>query len=121
MRIDKKIILEKKRRYRIRKKVQGTSVRPRLSLKLTNKHIYAQCINDDIGATLLYLSSMPSKNKGSDFSCKPNIEGARKFGQTMGQLAKKMGLNQVVFDRNGRRYHGVVKAFAEGARESLLF
>lgn len=121
MRIDKKTNLIQKRRWRIRKKVQGTALRPRLSLKLTNQHIYAQCIDDEVGKTLVYLSTVSKKNKKDTDLLGPNIHGATQLGKKFGLLAKKAGIDQVVFDRSGRRYHGTVKAFAEAAREALSF
>lgn len=121
MRIDKKLEVLKKRRYRIRKKVKGTKACPRLSVKFTNQHIHSQCIDDETGTTLVSWSSLSKKSsKGQDRS-RPNIEGAILGGKTLGQLASKIGIEKVVFDRNGRRYHGTVKAFADAAREFLSF
>lgn len=122
MRIDKKNNLAKKRHYRVRKKVRGSAERPRLSLKLTNKHLYAQCIDDDLGVTLVFLSSLSSRKNNKDaVLVMPNVDGAKSLGKQFGELAKAKGVKEIVFDRGSRRYHGVVKAFAEAARESLLF
>ncbi len=118
MNIKKKRDLEQKRRWRIRKKVAGTAERPRLSVHFSNKHIYAQAINDDEGKTLVFVST-----NGKDLrakSLKANVEGASALGKTFGEQAKKSGISKVVFDRNGRRYHGCVKTFAEAAREAGL-
>jgi len=89
MKLQKKQSLAQKRRWRIRKKVQGSAARPRLSVHFSNKHIYAQCIDDVKGHTLAYVT-------------------------------KAAGIDSVVFDRGGRRYHGCVKSFAEAAREGGL-
>jgi large subunit ribosomal protein L18 len=121
MRIDKKLEVLQKRRYRIRKKVKGTQACPRLSVKFTNQHIHSQCIDDETGVTLVAWSSLSKKSSKGQDRVKPNMEGAILGGKTLGQLAKKKGIERVVFDRNGRRYHGTVKAFADAAREFLSF
>lgn len=121
MRIDKKLQNIKKRRYRIRKKVKGTQACPRLSVRFTNQHIYSQCIDDEAGVTLVACSSLLKKAAKNEDSLKPNVEGAIILGKRLGELAKKSGIQKVVFDRNGRRYHGTVKAFADAAREFLSF
>lgn len=121
MRIDKKIEVLRKRRYRIRKKIQGTKVCPRLSVKFTNQHIYSQCIDDETGTTLVAWSTKVKNNTKNADRLRPNMEGAVFGGRALGQLAKKSGIEKVVFDRNGRRYHGTVKAFANAAREFLSF
>jgi len=103
-----------KRCFRIRHKVSGTADRPRLTLKLSNKHLYAQAIDDVAGKTLVAFCST-SKNAPKVL---PNIEGATVAGEAFGKelLAKK--IEKVVFDRNGRRYHGTVKAFADAVRKA---
>lgn len=119
MKLEKKQNLAQKRRWRIRKKVAGTVERPRLSLHFSNKHGYAQCIDDVGGITLFYLSTLAKDLRSQKIL--PNVEGAKKFGKEFGERAKAIGIKTVVFDRSGRRYHGAVKAFAESARESLKF
>ncbi|MGB0334180.1 MAG: 50S ribosomal protein L18 [Opitutales bacterium] len=116
MKLQKKNSLAQKRRYRIRKKVKGTAVRPRLAVHFSNKHIYAQCIDDVAGHTVAYASSVG----GKDASVKANTEGAVELGKIIAQKAKDAGVEAVVFDRAGRRYHGCVKSFAEAAREGGL-
>jgi large subunit ribosomal protein L18 len=111
--LDTKRSLLARRCLRIRRKVKGTSDRPRLSLKLTNKHIYAQAIDDTKGVTLYYISTL-----NLDEKLLPNIAGAAKLGETLGAEVLKKGVKQVVFDRNGRRYHGVVKSFADAVRKA---
>ena len=118
MKVDHKKISKQKRRWRIRKKVRGTAERPRLCVHFSNQHIYAQCIDDTIGKTLLYIST--SGKELRDAGIKPNIEGATKLGATIGEKAKELKIEKVVFDRSGRIYHGCVKAFAEAAREAGL-
>ena len=116
MKLQKKQSLAQKRRWRIRKKVQGTAERPRLAVHFSNKHIYAQCIDDVAGHTLAYASSVG----GKDVAAKANAEGAVALGKAIAEKAKSAGIGSVVFDRAGRRYHGCVKSFAEAAREGGL-
>ena len=116
MKLQKKQSLAQKRRWRIRKKVQGSAERPRLAVHFSNKHIYAQCIDDVAGHTLAYASSVG----GKDAAVKANSEGAVALGKAIAEKAKSAGIESVVFDRAGRRYHGCVKSFAEAAREGGL-
>lgn len=106
-----------RRKRRIRKKISGTSSRPRLSVFRSNRHIYAQVVDDVTGKTLAAASSLDSDLK-SDLAGKDKKEQAKLIGQTIGQRTKAAGIEQVVFDRNGYIYHGRVAAVAEGARES---
>ena len=110
--------LLQKRRWRIRKKVTGTAIRPRLSVKFSAKNIYAQAINDDAGTTLVFLSSLDADLRKQKL--KANIAGAKVLGTAFAQKAKAAGLTSVVFDRSGARYHGKVKVFADSAREAGL-
>ncbi len=110
--------LLQKRRWRIRRKVNGTAARPRLSVKFSAKHIYAQAIDDAAGSTLVFLSSLdPSLRKQN---LKANLSGAKALGAAFADKAKSAGVSAVVFDRNGARYHGKVKGFAEAVREGGL-
>jgi large subunit ribosomal protein L18 len=113
-----KAMLLQKRRWRIRKKVVGTAVRPRLSVKFSAKNIYAQAINDDAGTTLVFLSSLDAELRKQKL--KANIAGAKVLGSAFAEKAKAAGVTSVVFDRNGARYHGKVKVFADSAREAGL-
>lgn len=106
------------RRWRIRKKVVGTAARPRLAVRFSTKHIYAQAINDDLGATLLFLSSLDAGLRKQKL--KANIAGAKALGTAFAEKAKAVGITTVVFDRSGAPFHGKVKAFAEAAREGGL-
>jgi large subunit ribosomal protein L18 len=110
--------LLQKRKWRIRKKVTGTAVRPRLSLKFSGKHIYAQAVNDDAGATLVFVSTLDPEVRKANV--KGNLPGAKSLGTTFATKAKAAGITAVVFDRNGRLYHGRVKTFADAAREGGL-
>ena len=111
-------MLLQKRKWRIRKKINGTAERPRLTVKFSSKHIYAQAINDAAGATLVHLSSLdPALRKQA---LKANLAGAKALGVAFAIKAKAAGLTKVVFDRNGRPYHGKVKLFADAAREGGL-
>ncbi len=108
-----------KRQTRVRKKVRGTSQRPRLCVYRSLSNIYAQVIDDTTGTTLAEASSM---NKGIKRlkGNKGNVATAQKVGQSLAKRAKAKGISQVVFDRNGFLYHGRVKALAEAAREEGL-
>ncbi len=109
----KKIERRIKIKYRVRKNVNGTAERPRLSVFRSNKQIYAQLINDVNGTTLASASS-----KGLDTM--PKIEQAAKVGALIAEKAQTAGITTVVFDRNGYLYHGRVKALADAAREGGL-
>ncbi|MGI9666580.1 MAG: 50S ribosomal protein L18 [Acidimicrobiia bacterium] len=106
----------RRRHYRVRKSVHGTESRPRLAVYRSNKHIYAQVIDDDQGHTLASASSKESAVKGETLSS----DVASEVGKLVGARAKDAGISEVVFDRGGFKYHGRVKALAEGARESGL-
>jgi large subunit ribosomal protein L18 len=106
------------RKWRIRKKVNGTAVRPRLSVKFSGKHIYAQAVNDDAGATLVFLSTLDPEVRKQ--KVKGNLSGAKSLAAAFAAKAKAAGITSVVFDRNGRPYHGRIKTFAETAREGGL-
>lgn len=119
MNLKRKIKVVAKRKYRVRKNMSGTELKPRLSVHFSNKHIYAQCINDDHGVTLCSLSTLAKEFKQNKEN--PNVETARKLGKDFGIKAKSMGIEKVVFDRGGKRFHGGIKAFADAARESIIF
>jgi large subunit ribosomal protein L18 len=108
-----------RRKYSIRKSVNGTASRPRLSVFRSEKHIYAQVIDDVAGKTLASASSAIAEIRG-DGKHGANIAAATKVGTAIAEKAKAAGVTQVAFDRNGRRYHGRVKALADAAREGGL-
>jgi large subunit ribosomal protein L18 len=101
----------------IRKKLNGTAERPRLVVFRSINHIYAQIINDDIGKTLV---SMSTKAKGETFSGKTKTEKSREVGLKLAKKAIDAGIEAVCFDRAGFKYHGRIKALADGAREGGL-
>ncbi|MGA1266945.1 MAG: 50S ribosomal protein L18 [Phycisphaerales bacterium] len=105
-----------RRRKGLQKRIRGTPERPRLSVFRSLKHIYAQVICDVTGRTLAEASDRAGK--GGDVKAK--TDSAKRVGSALAERAKKAGVTQVVFDRNGYLYHGRVKALAEGAREGGL-
>lgn len=118
MKTIRKAQLLQKRKWRIRKTVSGSAARPRLSVKFSGKHIYAQAIDDQSGRTLVFLSTLDPEVRAT--RPKSNVSGAKTLGGLFAAKAKASGLSAFVFDRNGRRYHGRVKTFAEAAREGGL-
>lgn len=113
-----KVTSRAKRVSRIRKKVVGTSERPRLRVFKSNKHIYAQIIDDSLGKTI---ASMSTKSKEFEIGEETGKSGAAKVvGMKIAEKAKAAGVEAVVFDRGGYIYHGRVKALSEGAREGGL-
>jgi len=110
--------LAARRRTRIRHKISGVAERPRLSVRFSQKHIYAQVIDDRAGRTLASASSVEKDVRTQKLH--PNVAGAKSLGVRLAQAAQKAGVTAVVFDRGGRRYHGCVKAFADAAREGGL-
>ena len=111
----KKVVQRARIRRRIRGKVSGTAESPRLSVFRSNKFIYAQLIDDASGNTLAYASS-----RESDISGATRLERSKAVGQQLAERAKAAGIVNAVFDRGGYRYHGNVRALAEGAREGGL-
>ena len=104
-----------RRRLRVRKKIFGTGKRPRLSVFRSNKHIYAQIIDDIKGKTLVAVSDL-----GIQKGKKTKIQKAFEVGKKVAEAAKKVKIGTVVFDRGGYKYHGRVKNIAEGMREGGL-
>lgn len=108
----------KRRKIRIRKKISGTTEKPRLVVYRSNMHIYAQIVNDQEGATLVSASTLSMLK--NDSGIRGNKAGAKKVGEEIARLASEKGISRVVFDRNGYIYHGRIKAVADGAREKGL-
>ena len=104
---------------RIRKHLAGTPVRPRLAVFRSNKHIYAQIIDDAKGITLVAASSRDADAKG-DVKNGGNVAAAKAIGKLVAERAKAKGIEAVLFDRGGYIYHGRVKALADAAREAGL-
>lgn len=103
-----------RRKLRIRKKVRGTTERPRLSVFRSAKHIYAQVIDDTQGTTIAHASSVAESASGN------KVDVAKSVGSAVAKACIEKGVDQVVFDRGGYRYHGRVRALAESAREAGL-
>jgi len=126
MRPEKKLEARLRRKKRVRKKIFGYPERPRVSVFRSHKHIYAQIINDVEGHTLVALSSLSPevRTKVEELKSKGEVKGkldvARLVGRMLAEKAKEKGITKVVFDRGGYKYHGRVKALAEGLREGGL-
>jgi len=103
-----------KRRYR--DAVRGTANRPRLAVYRSLRHVYAQVIDDDRGVTMVSASTLGKETSDGTANC----EAGKRLGKTIAERAKEQGVETVVFDRGGFRYHGVIRAIAEGAREAGL-
>jgi large subunit ribosomal protein L18 len=117
MRTEKKQKLAQLRRWRIRKKVTGSKLRPRMAVCFTGENIHVQFIDDEAGVTIAAASTV-SKTALKDLSA--NVKGAKTIGEIAAKNAIEKGIKEVVFDRGGARYHGKVKALAEAAREAGL-
>lgn len=104
---------------RVRKKILGSSAKPRLSVFRSLKHMYAQLIDDQAGATMVSVSSLSEGVRKSQKET-GKISVSKLIGMELAKAAKAKGIETVVFDRNGYQYHGRVKAVAEGAREGGL-
>jgi len=103
-----------RRKNRVRAKVHGTAERPRLSVTVSNRHVVAQIINDETSSTLAYATTVGTSASGT------MTEKAEFVGEAIAKKAKTAKVTKVVFDRNGRIYHGRVKALADAARKSGL-
>jgi large subunit ribosomal protein L18 len=108
-----------RRHRRVRKKVTGTASRPRLAVFRSNKHIYAQLVDDAAGRTIVAASTVETDLRTSGTGT-GNVSAAKAVGELIGERAKALGIEHVVFDRGGFQYHGRVAAVADGARESGL-
>jgi large subunit ribosomal protein L18 len=108
------------RQARVRRRIQGTDVRPRLTVFRSLQHIYAQVISDESGRTLAAASTLSGELREALGDHAKNKAAARKVGELIAKKAKEAGITKVVFDRNGFLYHGRVQSLAEGARESGL-
>jgi large subunit ribosomal protein L18 len=114
-----KVQARQRRRERIRKRVSGTSSKPRLSIFKSLSHIYAQLIDDTNGRTILSASSTEKAVGGGLKHC-GNVDAAKKVGASIAERALGKNIKQVIFDRSGYQYHGCVKALADAAREKGL-
>ena len=111
-RVDEKNRKRLQRKKRVRKNISGTSLRPRMTVFRSNKYLSVQVIDDAAGHTLSSASFLEAELKGT----KNTVEGGEKLGKVIGERLKAAKISAVVFDRNGYKYHGVVKAIADGAR-----
>jgi len=115
----KHVTARQKRKARIRKKVSGTSARPRLSVYKSLNHIYAQVVDDTTGRTLAAASTVSKALRGEVVD-DAKTDAAKKVGAAVAKAALEKGVQQVVFDRNGFDYHGRIAAVAQAAREAGL-
>jgi large subunit ribosomal protein L18 len=106
-----------RRHLRVRKKVTGTTVRPRLVVNRSTRHIHAQVVDDTRGFTLVAASTLEADLRAADGD---KTAAAAQVGKLLAERAKAAGIDSVVFDRGGRRYHGRIAALADGAREAGL-
>lgn len=123
MRVNRRKKKEQRRtavRTRVRKKVSGTSARPRLTVFRSNRHLHLQLINDSDGHTLASVSTLEKAFRDQGFEWGSTIPAATAAGKMIADRAKEAGIKQVVFDRNGYDYHGRIRAAADAAREGGL-
>lgn len=113
----KKLIHRIKRHRKVRAKIKGTNKIPRVSVFRSNRHVFVQLIDDTMGKTILS-NTVKTKSKAVPKGTKTNV--ASKIGEMIAQKAKEKGIKKVVFDRGGYKYHGRVKALAEGLRKGGL-
>jgi large subunit ribosomal protein L18 len=111
--------MRKRRQLRVRRKVSGSTNRPRLNVFRSLEHIYAQIIDDAQGRTLVSASTVDAALR-NELASLSKVEQAKRVGAMLAQRAQAAGVKQVVFDRGGYRYHGRVKALAEASREAGL-
>ena len=107
-----------KRHWRIRRKVFGTKSIPRMSVCVTGKHFYVQFIDDEVGHTLKYISTLDKKLRSENI--RANCDGAEKIGTIAAKEALAAGVTRIVFDRGGFKYHGCIKKIADAARKAGL-
>lgn len=115
----KKRLRREKVHRRIRATIRGTAERPRLSVYKSNKHVYAQLVDDLKGQTIVAASTQ-TKEVADDVEGKSKQEAAEVVGAYVGGLAQDKGIDKAVFDRSGYKYHGVIQALAESARDAGL-
>jgi large subunit ribosomal protein L18 len=113
------IVGRERRRLRIRRKINGTLARPRMSVFRSAKHIYAQVVDDVAGNTVAHASTL-SRDVRGELGESNKLDAAKKVGRTIAKLLLAKGIDKVVFDRSGYLYHGRVRALADAAREAGL-
>jgi large subunit ribosomal protein L18 len=109
-----------RRKWSLRSRLSGDAERPRLSVFRSDKHIYAQVIDDMSGKTLVAVASTSADVRGAELKNGGNIAAAKAIGKAIAERAKAVGITKVAFDRGGRQYHGRIKALADAAREGGL-
>jgi large subunit ribosomal protein L18 len=114
-----RIVGRERRKLRIRRKVEGTTERPRLTIFRSAKHIYAQVIDDSKGATVAHVSTL-AKDVKPGVSEANKTDAAKQVGKAIAKALMAKGVDKVVFDRNGYTYHGRIRALADAAREAGL-
>jgi large subunit ribosomal protein L18 len=113
------IVGRERRKLRIRRKISGSSERPRLTVFRSSKHIYAQVVDDVAGSTIAHASTLSADvRKAAEEATKS--DAAKKVGAAIAKLLLSKGIDKVVFDRNGYLYHGRIRALADAAREAGL-
>lgn len=112
-----KAVARQRRHLRLRKKIAGTAVRPRLVVTRSSRHMVAQVVDDSVGKTVASASTLEADLRAFDGD---KTAKARKIGELVAERAKAVGVDTVVFDRGGNKYHGRVAAVADGAREGGL-
>lgn len=110
--------LRERRHRRIRQRLFGTPQRPRLCVYKSLRHIHAQLVDDTTGRTLIYASTLDKQLNGAAKGC--NVNSAKLVGKLVAQRALEKGIKQIVFDRSGYPYHGIIRALAESSREAGL-
>ena len=118
MKVKTKQEYRKRRHLRIRRRVRGTSARPRMHVFVSNRHLYVQFIDDDAAQTLAAVSTSAGELKA--LAGQVDVEAAKKVGQAAAAAAQAKGIGEVIFDRGGFRYAGRIKALAESARAAGL-
>jgi large subunit ribosomal protein L18 len=114
-----RIVGRERRKLRIRRKINGTPARPRLTVFRSSKHIYAQVVDDMAGKTVAHASTL-SRDVRTEVSEATKSDAAKKVGAAIAKLLLSQGIDKIVFDRNGYLYHGRVRALADAAREAGL-
>jgi large subunit ribosomal protein L18 len=109
-----------RRHFRVRKRVTGTTIRPRLVVTRSARHIYAQVVDDTKGHTLASASTLDASLRGGAGGAADKSKAASAVGALIAERARAAGVEAVVFDRGGRKYHGRIAALADGAREAGL-
>lgn len=117
--IKKKNLVRQRRVFRVRKKLKGTAERPRLSVFKSNLHLFVQVINDETGETVASLGTMSKEFKGTEYA-KKSKKSAQALGEKIAKMSMDKNVNKVVFDRGRFKYHGVIAALADSARQAGL-